>query len=461
MTTLRLGVSIKNFCLLACSMLPLGVGGCTGFITGGGANDETGDGDGDDTGDTGEDGVSIYAIQRGEIAEGTLVTIKGVVVTSPVNADKGLAFVQEPGAGEYSGISLYLWSEVVTGVPLKAGDVVDITGEYAEFFGVSQIVVKNVGNISVVGSAAVPGPDLVSAAEIARTNPAAEPWEGVRVQLVNPTIAETNDGFGQYVVEGDALIGNAFVDPLPQVQLEGSFASITGPLHYSFNEFKLMPASAADLAGYQGPPAPADPTSIYAIQQGTISEGTFVKLDDVVATSGFTWSNSPETAFFVQEVASGPFSGIQVFLANKAGLTIEPGDRLTVVGTYKEFFGMSQIEVSSASNVTKLGSGPTLAPELIADPADIATGGALAEDYEGVLVQVEDVVVTDENPDAPDEFGEFVVTGDLRINDVFFAISDWTKPALGASYASITGPLVFSFSNFKLSPRDAADLVGN
>ena len=71
------------------------------------------------------------------------------------------------------------------------------------------------------------------------------------------------------------------------------------------------------------------------------------------------------------------------------------------------------------------------------------------------------VTVTNENPDAPDEFGEFAVTGDLRINDAFFAIADWTKPALDTAYTSLTGVLMYDYMNFKLAPRTNADIVAN
>jgi predicted extracellular nuclease len=204
---------------------------------------------------------------------------------------------------------------------------------------------------------------------------------------------------------------------------------------------------------------PQDAT-IPDIQQGNVPEGTFVTLTDVIATSGFTWSDTTDGSFFVQDPAGGPFSGIQVHVADNSGLQIAPGDPITLTGTYDEFFDMSQISVGDASAVTVGSSGPAPAPELV-DPAMIANDGALSEDYESVLVSVENVMVTDENPDAPMEFGEFVVTGDLRVDDEFFAIADWTKPAVGQSYASITGLLVYGFDNFKLEPRDAADLVQN
>jgi hypothetical protein len=460
MTTDRLLASLSL--ALACAFA-FGGTACVGFINGNESSEEVGDGDGD-TGEGDGDGdggdTTIQALQQGEIGEGMIVTVAGVIVTSPVNAEEGLAFIEEPGGGEYSGIALYMWDEVVMATPLAPGDVIDVTGEYTEFFGLSQLVVQNPGDIAVTGTDALPGPDVVTAAEVARTNEAAEPWEGVRVQIVDAIVAEPNDGFGQILLNGDALIGNAFLDPLPLTQAGGSFDSVTGALYYSFDEFKLLPNSDADLAGYSAP-QPAEDTPIYDIQQGMVDVGQYLMLEGVIASSGFTWTETAEASFFVQEPDGGPFSGIQVFVADIAGVSISPGDELTIVGTYDEYFDMSQIEVADASGVMVTGSGPAPAPELIADPATISTTGAVAEDYEGVLVRVENVMVTNENPDAPDDFNEFEVTGGLRVDDVFFATSDWTSPTAGTSYAAITGPLVESFMNFKLEPRDAADLEAN
>ncbi|PRQ09453.1 hypothetical protein [Enhygromyxa salina] len=442
---------------------------CTGFIAGddNGDAETTGDGDGDGDGDPGGD-TTIYMIQQGasdgSFADKTQVSVKGVVVTSPVNAEKGLVFVEEPMGGEWSGISLYLWDEVVMASQLQPGDIVDLVGEYTEFFETSQIVIKNPGDIVVVGSVAsdgMPGPDIVSAADVARDNPAAEPWEGVRVQINDAVIQESNDGFGQYLLVGDALVGNAFVDPLPGVAIMGSFASVTGPLHYSFNEFKLQPTGPSDLNGYMGPATPVDDTSIYDIRGGTVPQGMVVLLENVVASSGLTWSNDPDAAFYVQEPGGGANSGIRIYVSNAAGLQVAAGDDVTVAGLYTESFGVSQIAIADASAVTINSSGPSPAPEIIADPASLNTGGSMAEQFESVLVQVENVTVTNENPDAPEEYGEFEITGGLRVNDGFFAIADWTKPAMGASFTSIAGVLNYSYEVYKLEPRTNADLVAN
>jgi hypothetical protein len=91
-------------------------------------------------------------------------------------------------------------------------------------------------------------------------------------------------------------------------------------------------------------------------------------------------------------------------------------------------------------------------------PADVTTAGPLAEAYESMLLRVSSVSVISVNPDAPQDFDEFAVTGNLRIDDLLYTALD-NNFALGASFSSITGVLGFSFSNTKLMPRGANDLT--
>jgi len=176
--------------------------------------------------------------------------------------------------------------------------------------------------------------------------------------------------------------------------------------------------------------------------------GVTVVFEEVVVTAVFG------DTFFVQEKTGGPYSGIACYVGtplNIGGLDL--GDVLTVSGSYYEFYGVSQLTVSELE-VTEVV--PPLQPFDLAHPAHIATGGPLSEMFEGVLVRVSDLETTDTKPDCPHEFGEFLVTGDLRIDDME---KDLWEAHLGDSFASITGVLQFTFDNFKLEPRVEADLV--
>ena len=93
------------------------------------------------------------------------------------------------------------------------------------------------------------------------------------------------------------------------------------------------------------------------------------------------------------------------------------------------------------------------APELLT--TDVVGSGAMAEMWEGVLVQVQNVTVTAE----PDMYDEWVVDDALLVTDFFFASMDWVLPMIDDTFGSLTGVMTYSFDNYKLAPRTAADIV--
>ena len=191
--------------------------------------------------------------------------------------------------------------------------------------------------------------------------------------------------------------------------------------------------------------------SIYGIQQGQFPQDSEVTMTEVVVTSPITPDGG---GFFVQEPLGGEWSGIFVFNSEPGDpVNVSAGDLVTITGTYTEVSGLSEISIPGGSAVTVQGSASVPAAAIVI-PADIATGGTLAENYEGVLVEVNNVTVIDTNPDFPNDYGEFMVTGNLRVDDLFY-----DADPLPTSFVSITGPLYFSFGDFKLVPRSAADLL--
>ncbi len=422
-----------------------------------------------DTTDSGGDDVTIYDIQMGNIPPDAVVTVNRVIVTSPLVVDdmgKGALFVEEPEGGAYSGIQLYLYDEVAAAWNAPVGSVVDLTGTYTEFYDNSQLTIKAVTDFSVTGEADVPAPAAVTSAAVATGSPDAEQWEGVLVQLTDAQVTNTTDvGPGKFQVDDAALISDYFIYPDNSfnVQVGEVYATITGPLLYSFEEFQVCPRTLGDLSGggdTDTDTTTTDPTdtdtstggdkvTIYDIQQGKFNLQDIVTVEGVVATSGLTFKKD---GFFVQDPMGGEYSGIFVYI-NMQVVDVKAGDELTITGAYDEFFEYSQIKVTNPADVVVTGTAPIPAPAVVA-AADVATGGPLAENYEGVLIQVNQAKVTA----AVNMFGEFEIQGGLLVDDLFIAKADWVNPMIGAMYSSITGPLAYSFNEFKLSPPKPADV---
>ena len=448
--------------------------------TGSASSTMTGTGTGTDTGAATEttgapDGaVTIYDIQKGMVAPKSTVTVKSVVVTTPVKVESGknAVFVQEKAGGEYSGIYLYLFDEVAAALDVQPGDVVDVTGVYDEFFDSSQITVKKAGDITKVGSGPELAPAVVTPADVANGGAKAEAYESVLVEVVDVTVTNPDLGFGEFQVDGVLPVDDFFYfGKTPKFSGGEVIDSVVGVMLYNFEAFKLAPRGLEDISGIGGGSTTTDTTTtttgdpttgdtttggggevtIYDIQMGKVAAKSPVKVVDVVVTSPLTFKKD---GFFVQEAGGGEFSGIYVFAKDPAGLAVKPGDVVSLVGTYDEFYMNSQIVIQSMADVSVTGTAPVPDPEVVA-PGDVATSGGKAEAYEGVLVRVEGVTVT--NADLG--FGEWSVTGGLRVDDLFFAAAMWPKVMVGDAYASITGCMNYSFDNTKISPRTLADLV--
>jgi len=463
--------------------------------------------------------VTVYDIQdttsAAHPAEETAVILEDVIVTAIDNdgsADGTFNFwVQEFEGGPYSGIMVY--NPAIDVTVLAVGDVVVMAGIYSEYRELSQIELLEI--VAYEGDPTLVVPEVVAAADIATGGAQAEAYESVFVQVEDVTVTNANpDGpandFGEFEVTGGLrVVDNLFViDPDPA--LGDTFASLAGVLYYSFSNFKLMPRSAADVVA--GEALPCDPVcdanacqtcvggacvplcdpaacetceggacastcqpgetcdagacvpagdqaTIYDVQDGTIpgcSTGCPSYSIAGLVVTAVDQRDVDAGTFYVMDPAGGAFSGALVFPYATATITGEvvPGALVDLTFEVRDNAKGTNLR---ASVVTVTGSGPIPAPAVIADPASLATGGDLADDYEGVLVRVEGVTVTDANPDvATGDYNEFVVDG-LRVDDELVEIAP--DPQVSDTFTSITGVVRFSYGNFKLLPRTTDDLV--
>lgn len=198
-------------------------------------------------------------------------------------------------------------------------------------------------------------------------------------------------------------------------------------------------------------PPPA--RTIYEIQNGTIAEGmrtTVIGVITGVVGNGF-FMQVPETA---PGYAGPQNSGVFVFTSSRPDNTA--GQLVSVTGEVDEFFELTEL---TFTDVSVIGSA-SIPPPAVISMAVLTGGEAGLEPYEGVLVTIGPVTVTNAAPPAgPGDMAptnEFEVTGAVRVDDAIFRIP---APAVGATYTSITGVLTFRNDAFKIQPRSAADAV--
>ena len=205
---------------------------------------------------------------------------------------------------------------------------------------------------------------------------------------------------------------------------------------------------------------PGIPLTIYDIQDLSSpdhpAENTRVRVSCVVTavSSRTVWC---------QEPLGGAYSGIAVHFGTTPqygdASAVAVGDEAQVDGTYVEFYQLSEL-TQPAMIFLAAGTVPT--PQLLA-AADVADGGAQAEAYEGVLIEVHDVQVTIENGDAPSDYDAFVVTAGLWVDDTIVdgggtgGLLDNTFP-VGTAFSALVGPLTYDFSHFRILPRSLTDL---
>lgn len=201
------------------------------------------------------------------------------------------------------------------------------------------------------------------------------------------------------------------------------------------------PGGSLNIYDIQNPECPDhfDPEPVEA-------PGAYIFLTDVVVTGVFSDTT------FVQESPGGPYSGISVYNGSVFAGELEVGDVVDLEGYYYEFFGNTQLTMEK---VEVMGKTTPLEPFLATHPTYLATDGPLAEMFEGVFVEVQDVFTIHTKPDCPNDFEEFLVTGDLRIDDMGYR---WDAK-LGDAFSSIRGVMHYTFENHKLEPRTEDDIA--
>ncbi len=180
--------------------------------------------------------------------------------------------------------------------------------------------------------------------------------------------------------------------------------------------------------------------TIHDIQYTTDPSGDSPYNGQTVQTTGVVTAVG-SGKYFIQS-ASGAWNGIFVF---DSSYTPTEGDEITITADVSEYNGLTEL--------TNVQSYEVVSSENVINPVTITTSQVADEQYEGVLVKVENAECT--NADLG--YGEWELndgSGACRVDDLLYAFT----PTQGTNY-TVTGPVTYTYSNFKIEPRRAEDIA--
>ena len=154
-------------------------------------------------------------------------------------------FFQDPIKKEWGGMFVYV-NEGYT--PPKIGDLVKLKGDIVEYYGMTEM--KNIVSTIILSSGNSIEPVLSNAKSISGgCSELAERYEGVLVRIPNLIIAESGDERWRAIDRtGSVFIDNYLFDgQWPKPQEGTAYVSITGIVHYTYGEYKLMPRNKYDF----------------------------------------------------------------------------------------------------------------------------------------------------------------------------------------------------------------------
>jgi predicted extracellular nuclease len=437
--------------------------------------------------------ATIYDIMTGKIADKATVVLREVVVTAvdgyaqPQGGYAGDVYVQELKGGESSAIKLYRPTRT-DGLPvtdLKPGDHVKVEGSVTWFtpsktpFANGRVVKELATGCAItrLTSGTVPAPKELTVADVT-ADPSAAKWEFVLVTIKNVAVTKPLDTqYGEFEVGGALAVDDEL---FPYTGKIGECLSLTGVMIYFYN-YKLLPREQADIATGSGCVLPPKIT-IQDVQNDASGShpktGTVVTVTGVVSAIDSTLSSgtSPKyIGFWIQDEAGGEYSGIYVYYQWDDSATAEKkpkvGQLIELTGKYDEYKSSSAklaVTLGELTGVSWVDKGPSSKPPqpVVVTAADVGLNGTdpgpKSKQYEGVLVKLENVEVESivkTTGTTPKDVGFKVKGATLNVENDVFDFMAGTPPTAGTKYTAVVGPLYYSFDNYKVMPRSAADLV--
>ncbi|HOH94051.1 MAG TPA: T9SS type A sorting domain-containing protein [Bacteroidales bacterium] len=189
--------------------------------------------------------------------KGQTIKTRGVVTAVSTQG-----FWLQNGKGAWNGVYVYNNTILPT-----LGDSILISAIVSEYYNLTELTSVNV--LENFGNATLPAPEIINIAD------AGEAYEGVLCKLEDVQCIALPDSYGMWQITQSG--NNLYVDDdiyafTPTIN---THYVVTGLIHYSFSQWKILPRSANDVTVYSG--INSDETNDLTINYDANSKNLFIK----------------------------------------------------------------------------------------------------------------------------------------------------------------------------------------
>ncbi|MDX9723189.1 MAG: amidohydrolase family protein, partial [Myxococcota bacterium] len=288
--------------------------------------------------------ATVYAVKRGEIPQGTPVSITGLVATAVTTDGKGIFAQADPSdpnvfsGADFSGIYVYLGSGFTGAAPTR-GQRFDVEGTIGAYF--DQIQLSAITSISIDStySAGEPAPVVVEPALVATGGSRADALEAVLVDVGSVTVLSTSPtpGFAGHNVEnefdvsGNLRVDNFLYTVTPMPAESSTITSLKGVVRWGNSLSNLLPRDGSDVITGPATLSEIQPTVAYlaaGTTANTIPEMQLVMTRNVDADAVITLSYDNPT------VLSGPASVTVPMGTDRVALQLTAGGASATPATF-------------------------------------------------------------------------------------------------------------------------------
>jgi len=202
-------------------------------------------------------------------------------------------------------------------------------------------------------------------------------------------------------------------------------------------------------------------TTITAIQDGsggfTAGTSTAPEDGDALEITGIVTATRSDSVY-IQD-AQATYSGIRVYAAGEDISSIQIGDEVTAQGYYVEYYGESEIHLGpTGANFTIDSTGNTVYDPITVAGSDLYMDTAIdttpPEQYEGVLIKINNITVTNDNAGSGEMVGSSDGT-DIKLDNEFISLTGIFE--LDGEY-NVVGISLYTWNQYKIAPRTALDV---